>query len=218
MTARSLRVTATALGVVASILLTACGGESEPKDEKIAGAEQGNGDKASESPKVSSSPAAGRPRIDLPSDLKYDFEWAKTGDKDKDAVLHDTEQFVKAVDLAIVEQNPLHKAYRFYSEGEAAAGSEKFIQEFVDYKDTITGSKRFYGPRVGIKRDGTASLVYCEDQSRSYNKSLKTGKVDKTSVTKNSFVVYSSRLRTNKDGIWVTEELTSQRGSAACQR
>ncbi|MGN9816223.1 hypothetical protein ACTMUQ_12865 [Streptomyces sp. SD11] len=35
------------------------------------------------------------------------------------------------------------KADRYYSEGEAAAGSEQFRQEFVEYKDRITGAKRY---------------------------------------------------------------------------
>ncbi|CAM5723633.1 hypothetical protein SVIOM342S_09282 [Streptomyces violaceorubidus] len=40
--------------------------------------------------------------------------------------------------MAIAEQDPLHKAYRFYSEGEAAAGSEKYIRDFVDHKARTT--------------------------------------------------------------------------------
>ncbi|MFF1625368.1 hypothetical protein, partial [Streptomyces sp. NPDC058272] len=156
-------------------------------------------------------------KIELPSDLSYTFDWPKTGDKDKDAVLADSEQFIKAVDMAIAEQDPLHKAYRFYSEGTAAAGSQKFIQEFVDYKDRITGAKRYYNAKVKINADGTAGFVYCEDQNKAYNKSLKTGKTEVTPNSKDNYVLYNSRLRVNKQGIWITEKLTSQRGSSACQ-
>ncbi|MGA5079602.1 hypothetical protein ACPC37_18710 [Streptomyces griseoincarnatus] len=49
-------------------------------------------------------------------------------------MLADTAQRIKAVDLAIAEHDPLHEAYRFYSEGTAAAGSERYIQEFVDHE------------------------------------------------------------------------------------
>lgn len=31
------------------------------------------------------------------------------------------------------------------------------------------------------------------------------------------YVLYSSRLRVNENGIWITETLTSQRGSSVCQ-
>jgi hypothetical protein len=197
--------------------LTACGGGGggSKGNDKIAGADTGG--ETSASPSASASTVAERPKIELPSDLTYTFEWPKTGDKDKDAVLSDSEQFIKAVDMAIAEQDPLHKAYRFYSEGTAAAGSQKFIQEFVDYKDRITGAKRYYNANVKINTDGTAGFVYCEDQNKAYNKSLKTGKTEVTPKSKDNYVLYNSRLRVNKQGIWITEKLTSQRGSSACQ-
>ncbi|MFF1701926.1 hypothetical protein [Streptomyces sp. NPDC058252] len=207
-----------AVGATAALLLTACGGSGNggsKGNDKIAGADTGS--ETSASPSASASAAAERPKIELPSDLSYTFDWPKTGDKDKDAVLADSEQFVKAVDMAIAEQDPLHKAYRFYSEGTAAAGSQEFIQEFVDYKDRITGAKRYYNAKVKINADGTAGFVYCEDQNKAYNKSLKTGKTEVTPNSKDNYVLYNSRLRVNKQGIWITEKLTSQRGSSACQ-
>ena len=216
MNRRSRLLTTVAVGASAALLLTACGGGGDkPKtNDKIAGADTG-----SKSPSPSATPTQdqGRPKIELPSDLTYTFEWPKTGDKEKDAVLSDSEQFIKSVDMAIAEQDPLHKAYRFYSEGTAAAGSQKFIQEFVDYKDRITGAKRYYNSKVAINSDGTAGFVYCEDQNKAYNKSLKTGKTEVTPKSKDNYVLYSSLLRVNKQGVWITEKLTSQRGSIACQ-
>ncbi|MFF8680303.1 hypothetical protein ACF07F_20550 [Streptomyces sp. NPDC015237] len=209
-------LTAAAFAATAALTLSACGGGDKDSggNDKIAGADTSK-------PPTSASPgttgSAGRPKIDLPSDLTYTFEWSKSGDKDEDAVLADSQQFIKAVDMAIAEQDPLSKAYRFYSEGEAAAGSQKFIQEFVDYKDRITGAKRYFNANVKINSDGTAAFIYCEDQNKAYNKSLKTGKTDVNPASKDNFVLYSSRLRANKQGVWVTETLTSQRGSAACQ-
>ena len=218
---RSLPVAA-ALVATAAMPLTACGGadgESTSKDnDKAAGADTGSETSASPTPSASASAAsADRPKIELPSDLTYTFDWPKTGDADKDAVLADSEQFIKAVDMAIAEQNPLDKAYQFYAEGEAAAESQKFIQEFVDYKDRITGAKQYFDAKVNVNSDGTAGLVYCEDQSKAYNKSLTTGKTDVTAASKNSYVLYSSRLRGDEHGIWITETLTSQRGSSVCQ-
>ncbi|MFI6489328.1 hypothetical protein [Streptomyces sp. NPDC050564] len=217
MNRRTRLLTTAAVGAAAALLLTACGGGGggSKGNDKIAGADTGG--ETSASPSASASTSAERPKIELPSDLTYTFEWPKTGDKDKDAVLSDGEQFIKAVDMAIAEQDPLHKAYRFYSEGTAAAGSQKFIQEFVDYKDRITGAKRYYNANVKINTDGTAGFVYCEDQNKAYNKSLKTGKTEVTPKSKDNYVLYNSRLRVNKQGIWITEKLTSQRGSSACQ-
>ncbi|MGA5209192.1 hypothetical protein ACPCSB_05710 [Streptomyces pseudogriseolus] len=176
------------LGVVAlAVTLTACGGN----DTEVPA--QGN-DKASAAAQPSPSPSAtarrgGRPVVELPSDVTYTFDWANTGDPAKDAVLADTEQRIKAVDMAIAEQNPLH----------------------------TTGVTRFYDADVTVDKDGTAALVYCEDQGKAYNKFLETGQVDVTPVSKDSCVVYAAALRKNENGVWVTERLSSQRGSARCR-
>ncbi|MEU6125926.1 hypothetical protein [Streptomyces sp. NPDC047123] len=214
---RPLRLATAALTASAALLLTSCGSDDKPKDDdKIAGAEQG--DEKSTPPSEPAKAAADRPEIELPADLTYEFEWSKTGDKKKDAVLADTEQYLKAVDLAIAEQKPLHKAYRFYSEGDAAAGSQKFVQEYVDYQDRITGTKRYFNARVDVTGGRTAGLVYCEDQRKAHNKSLKTGKTAKAAApSKDDYVLYSSRLRENDKGVWVTETTTSDRGNDTCQ-
>ncbi|CAM5381431.1 hypothetical protein SVIOM342S_09473 [Streptomyces violaceorubidus] len=36
-------------------------------------------------------------------------------------------------------------------------------------------------------------------------------------MTKDSYVLYASTLRKNSKGVWVTERLVSERGSAKCQ-
>ncbi|PAM99693.1 hypothetical protein CJI59_21695 [Streptomyces sp. Alain-F2R5] len=182
----------------------------------MAGADTGSSS-PSASPTESATQQAGRPTIELPSDLSYTFEWPKTGDKEKDAVLADSEQSIKAVDLAIVNQDALDKAYLYYYEGEAAAGTQKFIQNYVDQKAGITGSYRFYAPEVAVDEDGTASFTYCEDQGEAYVKYLETNKVRKTEVTAKSYVVYHTSLKKNSEGVWEIQKIASQSGSAKCQ-
>ena len=46
---------------------------------------------------------------------------------------------------------------------------------------------------------------------------LETKKVNKTAVTKNSYVLYNTQLRKNDKGVWVIEKMLSQRGSDKCQ-
>ncbi|MET8558850.1 hypothetical protein ABZV64_28395 [Streptomyces sp. NPDC004959] len=213
----SVLTTGVALALAAS--LSACGGDDSgsKKDEGVKGAEPTRSS-AEPSPSPSrSEKTAERPKIELPGDLRYDFDWPKTGDKKKDAVMADAEQRIKAVDLAISRQDPTDAAYRFYSEGTAAAGSEDFIKLFTSKGNTITGYRHFYKPVVQLNDDGTAGFVYCEDQATAYNKAVKTGKVQKTQPSKNSYVVYNTRLRLDDKGVWVTEKLISQRGSATCQ-
>ncbi|MER7975981.1 MULTISPECIES: hypothetical protein [unclassified Streptomyces] len=206
-----------AAGATAALLLTACGGgDDESKgNDKIAGADTGGS--ASASPSASASEAAGRPKIQLPSDLHYSFEWSKTGDKEKDAVLADGELFIKATDQAIANQDPLDPAYRFYSEGELAAATQTYVKRFVDHKARTTGTYRFYNESVTLRGSGSASLTYCEDQGKAYNKYVKTGKVDKTPVTKNSYIFYNTALKKNSDGVWVTQDMLSERASSKCQ-
>ncbi|CAL9310212.1 hypothetical protein SUDANB135_04611 [Streptomyces sp. SudanB135_2055] len=205
------------LTAAAALTLSACGSDDKPAsdNDKIAGADTGT--ESSKSPTESAPAEPDRPKIELPTDVTYEFEWDKTGDPVKDAVLHDAEQRIRAVDLAIAEQNALHEAYRFYSEGEAAAGSQKYIQEFIDHKARTTGVTRYYQEDLNVKDDGTASLVYCEDQSKAFNKFIETGKTDVTDVSPDSYVLYASTLRKNAKGVWVTERLVSERGSAKCQ-
>jgi hypothetical protein len=207
---------ALSLTAVAALTLSACGSDDSPSEtDKIAGAD--TGDKPSAPPSPSGSAADDRPEIELPADLSYTFDWPKTGDKDKDAVLADSEQSIKAVDLAIVNQDPLDKAYLYYYEGEAAASTQEFIQNYVDHKASLTGSYRFYAAEPAVRDDGTASLTYCEDQGKAYVKYLDTNKVKKTEVTAKSYVIYHTSLKKNADGVWEVQKIVSQSGSDQCQ-
>ncbi|UXY32611.1 hypothetical protein N8I87_15795 [Streptomyces sp. HUAS TT20] len=197
-------------------MLAGCGGGgggTKSNDRNSAADTRGD---ASASPSASASANGDRPKTEMPSDLSYTFDWPKTGDKDKDAVLSDSEQSIKAVDLAIVHQNALDKPYLYYYEGEAAAGTQKFIQNYVDLKASLTGAYRFYSPVVAVSKDGTASLSYCEDQGKAYVKYL-PNKIKKTEVTAKSYVSYHTSLKRNGKGVWVIQKIISQSGSAECQ-
>lgn len=218
MNRRPTLLAALTLTAAAALTLSACGSDDSPSsdEDKIAGADTG-GSTPSASSTTSESSQNDRPKIELPSDLSYTFEWPKTGDKEKDAVLADSEQSIKAVDLAIVNQDALDKAYLYYYEGEAAAGTQEFIQNYVDQKAGITGSYRFYAPEVSVDEDGTASFTYCEDQGKAYVKYLKTNKVRKTEVTAKSYVIYHTSLKKTREGVWEIQKIVSQSGSEKCQ-
>ncbi|MFF5591039.1 hypothetical protein ACFY7K_04675 [Streptomyces althioticus] len=202
----------TTFAVTTALALTACGSE-----DTAAPAKGGDKKTPSTAPASSASASDGRPAIELPSDLSYTFDWPMTGDKVKDAVLADSEQSVKAVDQAIVNQNALDKAYLYYYEGEAAAQTEQFIQAYVDAKARITGTYRYYNPTIQVRDGGSASLVYCEDQSKAFDMYLKDRKVNKTPVTENSYVLYTAQLRKNDKGVWVITKLLSERGHDQCR-
>lgn len=204
----------TTLAVTTALTLTACGGEDT--DAPAKGSDKATG---VEAPTSSAPASSGRPEIELPGDISYTFDWPKTGDKEKDAVLADGEQSIKAVDQAIVKQDALDKAYLYYYyyDGEAAAQTEQFIQAYVDAKARVTGTFRYYNPTVQVRDGGMASLVYCEDQSKAFDMYLKDRKVNKTPVTENSYVLYTTQLRKNDEGVWAITKLMSERGHDQCR-
>ncbi|WP_326796099.1 hypothetical protein OG946_11930 [Streptomyces sp. NBC_01808] len=213
---RAFSAAALAATAALSLLLTACGGDEDgdpPSDDKIQGA-----DKGEESPSPSASEeAAGRPEIKLPGDVRVIADWSQTGDPDEDAILRDTEQRIAAIEMALAEQDPTHEAFRFYSEGEAAAETEAYVTAYVHEEARITGTIRLYEPTVTIRDDGTATLAYCEDQSKAFDKYLKTGELNKTPVTKNSYFSHGATLRKDGQGTWITMKDIATQGASPCQ-
>ncbi|MBT2874249.1 hypothetical protein HET67_22700 [Streptomyces sp. McG7] len=199
-------------------MLTGCGGDdggSKAGDE-IAGADT---DKSTASPS-SGAPEVSvkRPSVTLPSDVKNVFEGWETGDAAKDALLTDVTHRINATDAAIVAADPESEALRFYYKGEALAGAATWVKGYVDEGRSITGTVRFYAPDLVMVDKDTAALAYCADESKASDKDRKTGKADRTPVTKDSYVAYNSRLEKGEDGIWRTAVLESERGNAKCVR
>ncbi|GGN28926.1 hypothetical protein [Streptomyces fuscichromogenes] len=205
---------ATALAATAALLLTACGGgdSGSKANDKIAGADSGS-TKASASPTES---AAGRPRITLPGDLSDTFESWKTGDTTKDAVLGDVARRIDATNYAIAQGDPELPALSFYYSGGALPDAMDWVESIAKDGYSITGVNRYYNAKIDVFDSASAGVVYCEDQSKAFAKVRKSGKVIKTAVNNDSYVVYTTRLEKNKQGVWQTTKLTSQRGSKSC--
>ncbi|WP_406477186.1 hypothetical protein [Streptomyces sp. NBC_01615] len=206
-----------AVGAFAALLLTACGGSDggSKGNDKIAGADTGG--ETSASPSASATDTAGRPKITLPSDLTLTFEGAKTGDSVKDAVLADSAERMRAVDAAITGTDSKGEALAYYNTGKALEAAVTWVQQFKDADATLTGEARYFDRSVTLKSKTSASLTFCADESKGYSKDKKTSKIDKTPVTKNSYVFYNTRLDKNADGVWQTSQIISTRGAAQCQ-
>ncbi|MGW1063579.1 hypothetical protein ACWD4F_03525 [Streptomyces aureus] len=216
MNRRSRLLTTVAAGASAALLLTACGGGGDkPKtNDKIAGADTG-----SKSPSPSATPTQdqGRPKIELPSDLTLTFEGAKTGDETKDAVLADSAERMRAVDAAITGTDPKGEALGYYNTGKALEAALTWVKQFKDAGSSLTGEARYYDRTVTLNGKTSASLTFCADESKGYAKDKKTNKVSKTPVTKNSYVLYNTRLDKSSEGVWQTSQIISTRGAAQCQ-
>jgi hypothetical protein len=209
---------AIALTATAALTLSACGSDDSSKDsdkDKIAGADTGN--ETSSSPSPSASDAAGRPKITFPSDAKNVFEYEKTGNSAKDAVLADSTLSVKSLNEAIFEGDTGTEALGFYNTGKALESSITYVQRFVDSGDTWVGEIRYFDYAVTLSGKAKAYVTYCSDESKAYVKDRKTEKVDKEAATANSYVLYHSSLTKNADGVWQTANVVSDRGDKACQ-
>ncbi|MFT2018066.1 hypothetical protein ACMA1D_19820 [Streptomyces sp. 796.1] len=211
-----------ALFVAASMSLTACGGDSDSgsdSKDKIKGAETST-QPTSPKPSASSTPmddGIDRPEIKLPGDVRHVFEGRTTGDPTKDAVLADNERNILAEDDAILRGDPKAPALSFYNDGEGLIGAVNWVQKFVDADLSFTGTVRYFNRRVVLDGNDKAALSYCGDESKAHNKNRKTGEVDKSAPSANSYVFYNSRLAKNEKGVWQVTKLISERGAKACQ-
>lgn len=214
---RSLPV-AVAFATTAALLLTACGGgeETSRTDDEIAGADTGQST-GSASP-GGSDVRAERPDMTLPQDVEETFEGWKTGDATKDAILADAGRAQTAVTYAVTKGDPESPALRFYQTGTALAGSQDWVKGIVDSGLTYSGSVRYYAADISVFDKKSAGVAYCADESKAYNKNRKTNKVDKVPATDDSYVLYSTRLERNGDGVWQTTKLESERGNKTCMQ
>ncbi|MGW1053951.1 hypothetical protein AB5L52_18670 [Streptomyces sp. CG4] len=216
MNRRSLPV-AVALTATAALLLTACGsgGSSSKDNSKIAGADT-DGTKTPASPSPSTDDGASRPKITLPGDVHDVFEGWKTGDPKNDPVLADTERRIDATNYALSQANPDEPSLGFYYTGDALAGASQWVKQVKDAGLTLTGTTRYFNPRVSIYAKNSATLSYCSFEGKAYGKSRKTGKINKDPVTDKSYILYITRLEKNTKGVWQTSALRSDRGNKGC--
>ncbi|MCX5361044.1 hypothetical protein OG864_20260 [Streptomyces sp. NBC_00124] len=218
MNRRPTLLAALALTATAALTLSACGSDDSSKDsdkDKIAGADTGN--ETSSSPSPSGSDAAGRPKITFPSDAKNVFEYEKTGDAEKDAALADSTLSTNSVDEAIFEKSTGTKALGFYNSDKALGAYITYVQKYIDDNETWVGETRYFNYKVTLSGGKKAYVTYCSDESKSYIKDRKTGKVDRSPATANAYVLYNTSLTENADGVWQTTDIVSNRGNKACQ-
>ncbi|MGW8632045.1 hypothetical protein [Streptomyces sp. NPDC055793] len=209
---------ALSLTAVGALTLSACAGDSSAsEEERKAGADTGSGASVSPRPSSSSSAETGRPEIELPPDLRLTFEDGTTGDAAKDAVLADSAERMRAVDAAIAGTDPAGEAVGFYNRGKALGAAVSWVAQFEKANATLTGEVRYFDRKVALKDEDSAVLTFCADESKGFSKDKATGEVAKTPVTRNSYVLYNTRLDKTSDGVWQTSQILSTRGVGECQ-
>ncbi|WP_419994098.1 hypothetical protein [Streptomyces boninensis] len=200
--------------MAASLLLTACGSSGNEGSGRIEGARQG-----SDVPTRSAEPSPEGPHFAFPSDVRVEVDAASTGQKAPASLLRDHASAVQAVNLAAAKLDSDLPELKKYLGGDALAGWAGSIQQLKKKGQTITGVVRYYDRDVKLnKRAGTASIMYCEDQTNSYAKVLSTKKVRKTKPSIADFISHVATMKKSSDGTWQMVVDRTFLKSARCQQ
>ncbi|MBT3164347.1 hypothetical protein HTV80_14660 [Streptomyces sp. Vc74B-19] len=206
----------TTLAVSTALTLTGCGGEGADGQAK-GGDNPSDSKSTTPTPTRTESDTSGRPTITFPSDAKNVFEYEKTGNAAKDAALRDSTLSVNSVDEAIFKGSTDTEALGYYHADRALSSSIDFVLRYIKANDTWVGETRYFDYEVELSGDSKAYVTYCSDESKSFLKNRKTGKVDNNPSTAESYVLYRTALARNAEGVWQTTDVTSDRGSQKCQ-
>lgn len=213
---------ASAFVAIAALLLTACGGEDQPKaNDKIAGAEEGESGKKSPSPTADGADKIDRPEMKLPSDFKLTFDWSKPSDPDEAAALGDMQNYLTALNYGITEQDPESAAYKFYVVPLESAHeyAKDQIQQYVDGGWVLGGNLRYTAAKPTVdEKGGRVAISFCEDASKAYGKEVKTGKAIRTKKSDKDFTAYTIVMNESKSvkGLWQARDIEAEMGAAEC--
>ncbi|WP_406488697.1 hypothetical protein [Streptomyces phaeochromogenes] len=220
---RSLPVAA-ALAATAALLLTACGsGDDKSSDnDKIAGADTGDAKKSASPTASAEADTIGRPKMTFPSDFEMVFDRTKPSDAKEAAALNDAENFVRAINHGIVQQDAEDAAYKFYSDprGNAQTYAKKQIEQYIDGGWTVTGTQRYSDAKVTLASGGNrASVSFCDDDSKFYGREIKSKKVLKTKPSDKDYYYFELVMTTSKEtkGLWTAEAIEVQKEATQCK-
>ncbi|MFB7494079.1 hypothetical protein ACFC09_05140 [Streptomyces sp. NPDC056161] len=209
-----------AAGLLAALALsvTACGGDStgDSSGDKIKGTDSGQSGSATPSTSASATAGTNAPAFDLPSDITVTVDRQPTGDATKDAVLRDVAYAAQArVEAFGKGDGETANLSRFLAANARIYWADR-VAEFKKEGLTVTGDYRYYGFEVTDVVNGKAAAHYCEDQSKAYNKEIKTGKVQRTQPSDKDFVLYTVQAARDSAGDWQVVQQNWTKGDASC--
>ncbi|MFF1698240.1 hypothetical protein ACFVXC_32240 [Streptomyces sp. NPDC058257] len=201
----------------ATLLLTACGGGgSDDSSDKIEGAGQGSS-KPSPSKTESKSPAVDRPEIKLPKSFDLPFEEWTSSEPDKQAVLDDGKEHLRAGYAAIIAKDLDAESLAFYDTTAGLSQDQQWIKTYTGKDLTVIGKLPVFDPKVTFlgEKKAKASLTYCTDESKAYSKERKSGKTEGNPAGTAPEVFYTLTLHKNAQGVWQTVSTQSKRGGCS---
>ncbi|MFJ4920147.1 hypothetical protein [Streptomyces sp. NPDC088725] len=209
MNRRALPVT-TALATGAALLLTACGGGGDASSsDKVKGVDQTS---SSPSASRSAAPSDGRPEISLPATFQMEFQGWTSTDPEKQAVMNDGKERLRAVHAAIIADQPTTAPMEFYSSGNALTTGRAYVKDYMDDNVTLIGKAIISDPKVDFLSKQRATLFYCMDEGQGSTKDRKTGAVKGTPKGVNPHVLYMTGVTKNPEGVWKTATVETKRG------
>ncbi|WP_335981207.1 MULTISPECIES: hypothetical protein [Streptomycetaceae] len=194
----------------AAVLLAGCGGGSGGS-KTIDSSDRTTTSAAAPTQTATATPSdqAKGPSTALPKDLTMTFDWPSTGDATKDAVLDGGRQYLKAYNRAAAAHDLKDPAYQFYSRDDALTYARDQINQNIKDDLAPTGLDRYYSATVSDVQAGSATLSFCEDQSKSYSKEVKTGKVLVTTPSIDDYYQYNLLLfKDTSNGVWQASKIT----------
>ncbi|MCX4882848.1 hypothetical protein [Streptomyces sp. NBC_00847] len=220
MTRRTLTTTAAALTAAATLLLTACGGGNDKSSDDIKGA-----DKGSSSPSASASASATTggegPDITMPKDLHLVFDFDKPSEAKHAAALAYAQNYIRALDRGIAQQDPNDPAYQFYSLNQAEQYAKSQIQTWVKGGWTVTGTDNYYDADVTTLSGGQGTLVtFCRNQEKFYGKEIKTEKILYTKPSLKDYQTFRLTMipPSGSSKVWKTRNIEVIGKAKECQR
>ncbi|MFC4030140.1 hypothetical protein ACFO3J_01485 [Streptomyces polygonati] len=220
MTRSSLPI-AVALAASAGLLLTACGGGgsdgSDPIQPSVTSAPATAAASTAPPPTTPAGPAA--PHFALPSDVTIDFSAFTGSDTSQKSILQDATYAATAVveteALGHPTETPNFK--RFFTGVHGAELADQLIS-YGKAGKVATGAFRYYAPQVTVnKAADSVTVAFCEDQSKAYDKDLKTGKVNVTTPSLNSFSLWTYVMSKGSTGDWQVFDYKWVQGVEKCQ-
>ena len=154
-----------------------------------------------------------RPEITIPSSFKLTFADWKSDDPEKQAVLDDGREQLRAGYAAIIENDLDSEALAFYDTKAGFLQSQQWIRTYTDKNLTVIGKLPVFDPKVTMAKDkAAASLSYCTDESRASTRNRETGEVRGNPPGTDPEVLYVISMGKNAQGVWQAVSAHSDRG------
>jgi hypothetical protein len=162
-----------------------------------------------------SSPASVRPpagpRLVFPRDVHLTFDYDDTGDRAKDAVLHDWEAGQRVFNAAETLADPTFRLLGRYQAGNALASAVQTLRTKRERRQTIIGTRRFYRVSTEVGKS-LARVVWCVDDSQFFARNVATGKAVVHHGPGDYYRVHGTLQHDPTANIWVLVDVVSEVG------